>query len=129
MAIKKTTPKPAEAVVVAAPEVEIELPEIDESEASPDQLRIKELLERVAVATDLNKNKVRAIAEATLNELGKALAAGEGVNLPQLGKIRIVNTRTEEQGMILTLKLRRMNMSADAASAEKQPLAAVDEES
>ena len=49
--------------------------------------------------------------------------------MPQLGKIRIVNTRTEEQGMILTLKLRRMNMSADAAPAEKQPLAAVDEES
>lgn len=120
MATKKTT---------AAP-VDLE-PAVDPAEddaSAPEQLRIKDLLDRVAVATDLNKNKVRSIVEATLNELGKALEAGEGANLPPLGKIRIVNSRTEEQGTIMTLKLRRMQ-GKSTASADNQALAEVGEDS
>jgi nucleoid DNA-binding protein len=83
------------------------------------QLRSKDLLDRVAAATDLGKNKVRSIVEATLTELGKALEAGEGVNLPQLGKIRIVNSRREDQGTIMTLKLRRSAAKPDKDAANE----------
>jgi nucleoid DNA-binding protein len=131
MATKKTTakpsPKPA-AKPAAVIEPEIDLPQDDDATA-PEQLRIKELLDRVATATDLNKNKVRTIVEATLNELGKALEAGEGVNLPPLGKIRIVNTRSEEHGHILTLKLRRMTAKPAGETPVKEPLAVVGEDS
>jgi nucleoid DNA-binding protein len=124
MATKKPTAKPAPVV-----EPEIDLSQEAEADAAPEQLRIKELLDRVATATDLNKNKVRAIVEATLNELGKALEAGEGANLPPLGKIRIVNSRSEDQGSILTLKLRRMAAKPAGDTMGKEALAEVGEDS
>ncbi len=129
MATKKSTSNTT--AKTAADEVAQTAPEAlhDDDTAAPEQLKIKDLLERVALATDLNKNKVRAIVEATLNELGKALEAGEGVNLPPLGKIRIVNARTEEQGSILTLKLRRMTPKSNDTSADKDALAEVGEDS
>lgn len=97
--------------------------------ANPDQLRIKDLLDRVAAATDQPKNKLRSVVESTLTELGRALEAGEGINLPQLGKIRIVNSRTEDQSTIMTLKLRRMQGKSDKASGENEALAEVSEDS
>lgn len=128
MATKKPSAKPSpKPAALVEPEVDL-LPETD-AESAPEQLRIKELLDRVATATDLNKNKVRAIVEATLAELGKALQAGEGVNLPPLGKIRIVNSREEDQGTIMTLKLRRMAAKPAGEILGKEALAEVGEDS
>lgn len=124
MANKAASKTPAKSMKSKAPvAVVAPLPDLDGGDdsagATADQLRIKDLLDRVAVATDLNKNKVRSIVEATLSELGKALEAGEGVNLPQLGKIRIVNSRSEDQGTIMTLKLRRSAAKAGKDSANE----------
>lgn len=132
MATKKPTAKPtakSTAKPAAVVEPQIDLVQDNDAESAPEQLRIKELLDRVATATDLNKNKVRAIVEATLNELGKALQAGEGINLPQLGKIRIVNSREEDQGTIMTLKLRRMAAKPAGEILGKEALAEVGEDS
>jgi nucleoid DNA-binding protein len=128
MATKKPTAKSVEKPA-AIVEPTIDLVQDNDTDAAPEQLRIKELLDRVAIATDLNKNKVRTIVEATLTELGKALQAGEGVNLPQLGKIRIVNSRSEDQGTVMTLKLRRMAAKPAGEATGKEALAEVGEDS
>lgn len=129
MATKKTTAKPkvsapAKAVLSAVVEnAVLESAEADHEAKGGPQLRSKEFLERVAVATDLNKNKVRAIVEATLAELGKALDAGEPLNLSGLGKVRIVNTKAEDFGSIMTLKLRRAHGKEAGADEGKEALA------
>lgn len=93
------------------------------------QLRVKDLIERVASASDHNKKDVRAIVEATLAELGKALETGESLNLPPLGKVRIANQRSDETGLMMTLKLRRNADKASGKNDEKEALAEVSEAS
>jgi hypothetical protein len=135
MATKKTTAKPKasapiEAVLTAVAEIDtLDAVEADQEAKGGPQLRSKEFLERVAVATDLNKNKVRAIVEATLAELGKALDAGEPLNLSGLGKVRIVNTKAEDFGSILTLKLRRAHGKEAGSDEGKEALAEASEAS
>lgn len=70
-------------------------------------MKVKDLIDRVATASDQNKKDVRAIVEATLAELGKALEAGETLILPPLGRLRIANQKSDAAGQIMTLKLRR----------------------
>ncbi|GLS87730.1 hypothetical protein GCM10010873_27040 [Cypionkella aquatica] len=71
------------------------------------QMKVKDLIDRVAAASDHNKKDVRAIVEATLAALGRALEAGEVMNLPPFGKIRIANQKADASGQMMTLKLRR----------------------
>ena len=104
--------EPKIAAVVAEPKVnEVsmnEVTEIAESDAKVvAQMKVKDLIERVATASDHNKKDVRAIVEATLAELGKALEAGETLILPPFGRVRIANQRADASGQMMTLKLRR----------------------
>ena len=71
------------------------------------QMKVKDLIERVAATAEQNKKDVRAIVEATLAELGKALEAGESLNLPPFGRVRIANQKADGTGQLMTLKLRR----------------------
>jgi nucleoid DNA-binding protein len=85
-----------------------EVSEINESGAKVVALmKLKDLIDRVATASDQNKKDVRAVVEATLAELGKALEAGETLILPPLGRVRIANQKSDATGQIMTLKLRR----------------------
>ena len=93
------------------------------------QLRVKDLIERVALASEHNKKDVRLIVEATLAELGKALETGESLNLPPLGKVRIANQRSDETGLMMTLKLRRNADKATGKNVDKEALAEVSEAS
>ena len=93
------------------------------------QLRVKDLIERVASASEQNRKEVRLIVEATLAEIGKALAGGESLNLPPLGKVRIANQRSDETGLMMTLKLRRNAEKKPGKNDEKEPLAEVGEAS
>ncbi len=116
----KTTAKPAPrapakpkiAAVAAKPQIKEEsmneIVEIAESGAKVVALmKVKDLIDRVATASDQNKKDVRAVVEATLAELGKALEAGETLILPPLGRVRIANQKSDAAGQIMTLKLRR----------------------
>ena len=97
-----------------------EVTEITEASAKVvAQMKVKDLIERVAAASDHNKKDVRAIVEATLVELGKALDAGETLILPPFGRARIANQKSDASGQIMTLKLRR--------GAEKKPVKNADE--
>lgn len=80
-------------------------------------LKKPELLDAVVARTSLKKRDVKPAVEAALAVLGEALRDGTVVNLPPLGKLRVVKTKPLDGGAaILTLKLR---MPKDASVAAK----------
>ncbi|WP_426031895.1 HU family DNA-binding protein [Cypionkella sp. TWP1-2-1b2] len=111
-AARKAPEKSKIAAAAAKPQIKEqsmnEVTEINESGAKVVALmKVKHLIDRVAAASDQNKKDVRAVVEATLAELGKALEAGETLILPPLGRVRIANQKSDTTGQIMTLKLRR----------------------
>ncbi|MDZ4393778.1 HU family DNA-binding protein [Cypionkella sp.] len=109
---RKPAAKPKIAATAAKPQVKEqsmnEVVEITDPNAKiVAQMKVKDLIERVAAASDHNKKDVRAIVEATLAELGKALEAGETLILPPFGRVRIANQKSDAAGQLMTLKLRR----------------------
>lgn len=98
------TPGPADAVV--APRTPM--------------LRIRELVTQVIEATGGKKKDVREIVEATLTVLGDALARGDDMNLPGLGRTRIARSTERDGAAHLTLKVRR---GPHKPKVEKEPLA------
>ena len=125
--------KPKIAAVTAEPQINEEsmneVSEVTEAGAKVvAQMKVKDLIERVAAASDQNKKDVRAIVEATLAELGKALEAGESLNLPPFGRVRIANQKADASGQMMTLKLRRGGEKKPAKN-DGEALAAADEAS
>ena len=109
---RKASAKPKIVAAVAKPQVKEEsmneIVDINETGAKVvAMMKVKDLIDRVATVSDQNKKEVRAIVEATLAELGKALEAGETLILPPLGRLRIANQKSDAAGQIMTLKLRR----------------------
>lgn len=88
-------------------------------------LKIKDLVSRVAEATGGKKKGVREMVEATLAVLGDALAKGEDLNLPGLGRTRIARTSEKDGASLMTLKVRR---GAHRKKEEKEPLAEEEED-
>jgi len=84
-------------------------------------IKTKDLIDTVAAATGSKKPEVKKIVEATLVAIGKALATGNEMAVPPLGKLRVV----KDNGIALTLKLRL----ADEAKAAGLALADEDEDS
>lgn len=76
-------------------------------------VKLKDLVDRVCAASDLKKKDAKAAVEATLVQIGAALARGESLNLQGLGYVRIVRKATA-QTPVMTLKLRL----ADAGKAK-----------
>jgi Bacterial DNA-binding protein len=74
----------------------------DANKSEPSGLRLKDLIDSVTQTTGVKKPEVKKVIEETLTALGKALGAGTALNLPQLGKVRVV----KNNGTVLTLKLR-----------------------
>ena len=113
----RTAAKSKVAAVAAKPQVKeesmneiVDITEAATSESGAKavpQMKVKDLIERVAATAEQNKKDVRAIVEATLAELGKALEAGESLNLPPFGRVRIANQKADGTGQLMTLKLRR----------------------
>lgn len=107
---RKATPKVAAAPIVQENENSMSHEAEDEGDGPAKvvaQMKVKDLIARVATATDLNKKDVRVIVDAVLAELGKALEASESLNLPPFGRLRIANQKSDASGQMMTLKLRR----------------------
>ncbi len=80
--------------------------------------RVKDLVDRVSANSELKKKDVKTIIEAALAELAKSLDAGESLNLPPMGRIRVANKRDADGAVFMTLKLRR---GAEKAAGDKAP--------
>lgn len=71
------------------------------------QLKKPEFLDRVLAAAPLKRGEAKTAIEAACETLAAALLAGEEVNLPPLGKLRVVKDKPLEGGAhMLTVKLR-----------------------
>jgi nucleoid DNA-binding protein len=100
-----------------------ETPEAAQTE-KPDVLRLKGLVERVAVRSGARPRDLRPAIEAALAEIGAALTAGEALHLPGLGMLRV--TRTGEKG-VMVIKLRPIEAKEKSDKADAEPLAASEE--
>ena len=78
-----------------------------------------ELLDEVVLRTGLKKRDVKPAVEAALSVLGDALRDGAEVNVPPLGKLRIVKSKDLEGGAaVMTLKLRTPKHATRAALSD-----------
>lgn len=84
-------------------------------------LKVKDLVDTVAAAIGGNKNDLKKTVEAVLEAIGIALATGNDLNVPPLGKLRVA----KNQPPVMTLKLRL----ADGPRAAGLALADEDEDS
>ncbi len=72
-----------------------------------------ELIDRAVEMSGLKKRDVKPSVEAAMAVLSEALIKGEELNLPPLGKLRVVKSKDVNDGAkVLTLKLRTMKDSA-----------------
>ena len=83
-----------------------------------DKLRKKVFVERVVAASGMRKRDVKPIVEAALAELGKALDEGKQLVLPELGNVRIANSKPTAKGTVHTVKVRRAGPAKDAVAKE-----------
>ena len=67
----------------------------------------KDFVERVIAATGAKKSEARPIIEATLEQLGEALSAGQTLAVPPLGRGRVNLEKDLRGGDVITLRLRR----------------------
>ena len=86
-------------------------------------LKARDLVARVAQTTGAKVKDIKSTVEATLLELGKSLDAGETLNLPPLGKLRITPAKAEGGSGPMKLKLRRGAGTASKKKQDKEALA------
>ncbi|MFT4014641.1 MAG: HU family DNA-binding protein [Paracoccus sp. (in: a-proteobacteria)] len=70
-------------------------------------LQKRQFISAVAQRTGLRSVQVKEIVDATLAELGDAIAAGQTLALPPLGRARINRQRDVSGAEVITLRLRR----------------------
>lgn len=130
----RTTKSAAAAAVTEAPAAAAEVPAAAATPDAPEAtvktaLKLRGLIERVTTASGAKKKDVKPIVEATLAELGRALSAGEELNLPPLGKAK-VNRQSNRNGVdMLIVKVNRGGPKADAKKDEKEGVAEDDADS
>lgn len=79
-----------------------------------------ELIDRVMAETGMKKKDVKPVVEAMLAVMGKALASGEELNVPPLGKVMVNRMKDVANAKILNVKIRHPQK---AENAGKDPLA------
>lgn len=121
---KATAKTTADATPKAAPKIDLAPASAttdlqDDASAASATLKLRELVTRVTDATGGNKKNVKDIVEATLTQLGIALAKGEELNLPGIGKVRVARSHDKDGRTMMVLKVR-----SAGSPKSKDPLAA-----
>lgn len=131
---KSTKKSTAAKAVKPQPVPEEPVPEAVAPEATPVAARVqvkkKDFVERVVLRSGAKKPVARDLTEAVLAVLGEALAQGETLVLPPLGKMSVARSVGKAGGEILHVKLRRMALPEDAkkdANSASDPLADAEE--
>lgn len=68
-------------------------------------LKKKDFIDRAAGKSGIRKSDAKAAIEATLATLAEALAAGQELVLPPLGKLKVAKEKHGKNGVQLVLKL------------------------
>jgi DNA-binding protein HU-alpha len=83
------------------------------------QVKKKDFVEKVAAASGVKKGDVRSVVDAALAILAERVLAGDEVNLPPLGKMRMM--REKDNGKVRVAML-RLQVAAEGEGAS-DPLA------
>ncbi|NVO23550.1 HU family DNA-binding protein [Donghicola mangrovi] len=78
-------------------------------------MKKKDLIEAVGQKVDMKKPDVKNAVEAVLEVLGAAIANGQEVNLPPLGRLVAKRTKTGANATVMTLRLRQAKGVAEKA--------------
>lgn len=70
-------------------------------------MRRAELVEQTATRGDLRKNQVRSVLDSALAVIGEALARGETLILPGLGKVSVQRIKDKEHARLIIAKVRQ----------------------
>ena len=108
---RTTTTARATPATAAAPAVE----------AEDDTLRKKAMIDRVVAGSGVKRKDAKAAMEATLEALGKAIAAGEDINLPGLGKMKVNRTQDQTNGTVYICKVRQPKATETVAEKVAEP--------
>ena len=113
----------------AAPETASAPETVEGTEAPPlPDLRKREIIEAAVARSGVKKKNAKPVVEAVLALLGEALAEGRGLNMPELGKVRIARRQPQPRGEVIVCKLRRKWPEPDATAEAPDPLAAGEED-
>jgi nucleoid DNA-binding protein len=69
------------------------------------QIKKKDFIDKVVAASGAKKADARAVVDATLALLADRVLAGDEVNLPPLGKLRLLKEKDTGKARIATLRL------------------------
>lgn len=95
----------------AAPQTKIVNPAV--SVPQGEMIKKPEFLDRAVERTDVKKREAKPAIEAALAVPAVSLINGEELNLPPMGKLRVVKSKDVGEGAeVLTLKLRTMKDGA-----------------
>ena len=120
---KKTAPKSPVARTVSTPTSVKNPSSVAATTATPEAkaptVRRKEMVERIVATTGKKPNEIKSVLDGVLAELGKALSAGESLNLFPLGKITVNRQKKFDDREIIVCKVRRKIENADTSPTFK----------
>jgi len=85
------------------------------------QIRKKDFVDRAAERAGGKKTESRTAIDATLALLGELLLAGEELNLPPLGKLKVTRVKDNPKGKVLMVRL--VHQTETGAAPRNEPLA------
>lgn len=101
---RKTAPKPAKPAEAAEP-------------VETSMMKKPALFDEVVARTNLKKRDVKPAVEAAMAVIADALREGTDVNVPPLGKLRVIKSKDLDNGAsVITLKLRTPKNATVAAT-------------
>jgi len=106
VAMAKTRPATAAKAPVATPVAATVVAAARPAVGTP-TLKRNELYERVVQECGLKRREVKMVSDALLLVLGKALANGEDLQLPPLGKVKVNREKLTGKNRILICKIRQ----------------------
>lgn len=124
---KKTTQKPTPKVASKSPKpagvstpaaaVEAAVETVKMAKDTGPKIRRKEMVERIVATTGKKPNEIKSVLDGVLLELGKAISAGENLNLHPFGNITVNRQKKFDDREIIICKIRR-KVEADLPSAD-----------
>lgn len=88
------------------------------SDASEDagntQLKKAELVDKIVARTGVKKRDAKKSAEAMLDILAETISGGREINIKPLGKVMLTRTKELDNGEMLMVRIRRVNIDIES---------------
>ncbi len=108
--------KPTKTVKVSVPKAKIVEAAASDTPDGPVMLKKGEVLDKVVAETGIKRSDAKAVVEGFLTLLAAELKEGRDMQLPPLGKIKLVKSKVVGQGATaLTVKIRQPKPDTDPA--------------